>query len=67
MYVPYIGLHEETAKRCFRDWTFAYFSGGFIPHLFGDWTFAYFSGGFIPHLFGDFADISKWKSDDMKA
>ena len=50
MYVPYIGLHEETAKRCFRDWTFAYFSGGFIPHLFGD-----------------FADISKWKSDDMKA
>ena len=43
-HVPYIviGLvHEEPAnflkgkaKSCFRDWPFAYFSGGFISHLF---------------------------------
>ena len=26
------------AKRCFRDWPFVYFSGGFISHLFGDYA-----------------------------
>ena len=27
------------AKRCFRDWPFVYFSGGFISHLFGDYAY----------------------------
>ena len=26
------------AKRCFRDWPFVYFSGGFISYLFGDYA-----------------------------
>ena len=46
-YIHYVvfGLHEESAnffkgkaKRCFRDWPFVYFSGGFISHLFGDYA-----------------------------
>ena len=46
-YVSYIviGLREEPAnfcrekaKRWFRDWPFAYFSGGCISYLFGDYA-----------------------------
>ena len=38
-----IGLHEEPvnfywAKRCFHDWPFVYFSGGFISHLSSDYA-----------------------------
>ena len=43
------------------------FLQGKAKRYFRDWPFVYFSDGFIPHLFGDYANLSKWKSDDMKA